>query len=173
MFFTPVGLNRWSFDFFLVNLLKYIFMKRFIFLSMIFLSIGLFSCKKYSEGGLKNMAASHIRGTWKLETYLLNNIDFTGDLLINSYKETFNEEGTYSRQLIDTFNQVLNTSGGWDFEGERSLLTILGAGDFLLTAGSSTATAPRSYTIERLTKAELWYSYEDGLGKHDFRLIKQ
>ena len=63
MFFTPVGLNRWPFGFFLVNLLKYKFMKRFIFLSMMVLSIGLFSCKKYPDGGLKNMAAGHIRGT--------------------------------------------------------------------------------------------------------------
>jgi hypothetical protein len=104
---------------------------------------------------------------------VLNNIDFTSELLINSYKETYNEEGTYSRQLIDTFDQVINSTGGWDFEGERALLRISGAGDFILTPGTSTATAPSSYTIERLTRFELWYSYDDGLGKHDFRLIKQ
>ena len=146
-------------------------MKTFFLIALVALSF--FSCKKYPDGGIKTLAAGYLRGTWKLDSYFLNNIDFTSELLINSYKETYNEEGTYSRQLIDTFDQVINTTGGWDFEGERALLRISGAGDFILTPGTSTATAPSSYTIERLTRFELWYSYDDGLGKHDFRLIKQ
>lgn len=146
-------------------------MKTVFLIALVALSF--FSCKKYPDGGIKTLAAGHLRGTWKLDSYFLNNIDFTSELLINSYKETYNEEGTYSRQLIDTFDQVINSTGGWDFEGERALLRISGAGDFILTPGTSTATAPSSYTIERLTRFELWYSYDDGLGKHDFRLIKQ
>jgi hypothetical protein len=136
-------------------------------------ALGLFSCKKYSDGGIKKLALSNLRGTWKLERYTRNDVDYTGDLLINSYKETFNEEGTYSRQLIDTFNTVVNTTGGWDFEGDRSLLRISGAGFYSLTPGVSTATAQSGYTINRLTKSDLWYSYEDAWGKHNFRLIKQ
>jgi len=148
-------------------------MRRTNLFYLLLISLCLFSCKKYEDGGVKSLALNNIRGTWKLESYSRNNIDFTGDLLINSYKETYNEEGTYSRELIDTFDLVVTSSGGWDFEGERALLRIYDAGSFNLTPGVSTATAPSSYVIERLTKSELWYTYEDGLGKHDFRLIKQ
>ena len=60
------------------------------------------SCAKYPEGGLRKLAKGHIMGEWKMNAYFMNGFDYSDTVLVQNFKETFNEGGTFERVYTDT-----------------------------------------------------------------------
>lgn len=138
---------------------------------LLFLStIVLVSCKKYENGGTISRADKNIKKAWKLESYYLDGTDQTSNLLISNYVETYNEDGSYNRTFIDASGDPKNENGLWSFDADKSLLNISGIGSFELTGQTSTVSAS-DYTILKLKKNELWYSFENGGNTHEFHLV--
>lgn len=136
-----------------------------------FLSIALVGCQKYPDGGMHRFAKSHLLGTWKLKEYYLNNFEYTQDVTVFNFKETYNDGGTFSRTFIDDAVTEHQHHGGWDLAGEKDVLKITSDSTYQITALASVLTS--NFKIERLTKEELWYSFEAGNGKHELHFIKQ
>jgi len=128
------------------------------------------SCAKYPEGGLHKLAKGHIIGTWKMTSYYMNGFDYSDTVLVLNFQETFNEGGTFERQYIDTSGAYHSYGGGWDIGGERTVLKIFADSTYKLTPMiNNTAT---NFTLDRLTKKDLWYSFEASSGKHQLRFSK-
>jgi hypothetical protein len=129
-----------------------------------------FACAKYPEGGLHKLAKGHMMGTWKMTAYYMNGFDYSDTVLVLNFQETFNEGGTFERKYIDTSGIYHNYGGGWDIAGERTTLKIFADSTYKLTPMiNNTAT---NFTIDRLTKKDLWYSFEASNGKHQLRFNK-
>lgn len=127
-------------------------------------------CKKYPEGGVKSLAKGRLYGTWKLNEYYLNGFNFTDTVLVLNFKETFNEGGVYERNYIDSTGNFFSTTGGWDLAAEKSVLKIYPDETYQITSTASVLTT--TFTIDRLTKDELWYSFKAGNGTHQLRFLK-
>jgi hypothetical protein len=128
------------------------------------------SCAKYPEGGLRKLAKGHIMGEWKMNAYFMNGFDYSDTVLVQNFKETFNEGGTFERAYIDTAGAYHSYGGGWDIAGERTVLKIFADSTYKLTPMvNNTAT---NFNIDRLTKEDLWYSFESSNGTHQLRFSK-
>lgn len=143
--------------------MKYI---SFILLSLFFAV----SCAKYPEGGLHKLAKGHIIGTWKMTSYYMNGFDYSDTVLVLNFQETFNEGGTFNRAYIDTAGSYHNYGGGWDIAGERTVLKVFSDSTYVLTPMNSVLST--NFTIDRLTKDDLWYSFEAANGVHQLRFSK-
>jgi hypothetical protein len=129
-----------------------------------------FGCKKYPDGGVRALAKNRLYGTWKLKEYYLNGFNFTDTVLVLNFKETFNEGGVYERNYIDSLGTFFSSNGGWDLAAEKSVLKIFPDETYQITSTASVLTT--TFTIDRLTKEELWYSFQAGNGKHQLRFTK-
>lgn len=128
------------------------------------------SCNRYENGGSKRRAEKNISKTWKIESYFLNGTDNTSQLLISNFEETFSENGTYSRSYIDGSGDNQSESGDWVLDEDKSLINISGTGSYELTNETSTVSTS-DYTLLKLKKNEMWYSFENGGDEHEFHLI--
>lgn len=164
----PVGLKQTKINTFFVTLLKHKNMLKLLplFILLVFAS----GCKKYPEGGIKSLAKGRLYGTWKLKEYYLNGFNFTDTVLVLNFKETFNEGGVYERSYIDSVGTYFSTNGGWDLAAEKSVLKIFPDQTYQITSTASVLTT--TFAIDRLTKDELWYSFEAGNGTHQLRFTK-
>lgn len=146
-------------------------MKTTFYLMLFILGLSLNGCQKYENGGRASGAIRNIVGTWKLKNYYISGISLTSNLQTSDYKETFEENGSYSRQYVDSLNQVLSDTGGWDLDGEKTRVSINGVGSIALTPGYTTQ-GVSSFKITLLTRKELWYTYTDVAGTHEFHFNK-
>lgn len=128
------------------------------------------SCKKYDEGGAKRKAENNLPGAWSLQTYYLNGAEMTSTLVITNYKETYSEDGTYSRSFYDSSGDLKTASGTWSMESDNSLIKMSGPGSFELSNEYSSVSASE-YIILKLTKDDLWYEFVNGGATHEFHLV--
>jgi hypothetical protein len=90
--------------------------------------------------------------------------------LVQNLTETFNEGGTFERAYVDAAGAYHSYGGGWDIAGERTVLKVFADSTYTLTPMlNNTAT---NFTIDRLTKDDLWYSLESSSGTHQLRFSK-
>jgi len=146
-------------------------MKTIFYLTLFILGLSLGACQKYENGGRASGAIRNIVGTWKLNNYYISGISLTSNLQTTDYKETFEENGSYSRQYVDSLNQVVTESGGWDLDGEKTRLSVNGVGSIALTPGWTTQ-GVNTFKITLLTRKEMWYTYTDAAGTHEFHFNK-
>lgn len=128
------------------------------------------SCNKYDNGGSKARAEKNIKKTWKLEAYYLDGVDQTQNLLISNFIETFNDDGTYTRNYTDGSGDQQEDLGNWVLDNEKSTINVSGTGSYELTNETSTVSAS-DYIILKLKKDELWYQFTNGGSTHEFHLI--
>ena len=100
----------------------------------------------------------------------MDGTDFTSALLITNYVETFNDDGSYNRTFNDASGDPKDENGTWTLDDEKSVINVSGTGSFELTGQTSTVSAS-DYTILKLTKDELWYSFTNGGNTHEFHMI--
>ncbi len=147
-------------------------MKKMKFMLGIVCAFALISCKKYSDGGLVNKADKRLTAhPWKLEKYLRNGNDETSQLLISNFSETFADNGTITRSYTDPNGDAFSETGTWTFDDGKMLIKLTGVGSIELTNQTSTVSSS-DYNIIRLKKEELWYYYENGGSRHEFRMKK-
>lgn len=128
------------------------------------------SCNRYENGGSKRRAEKNITKTWKIESYYLNGVDKTNELLLSNFEETFNDGGAYVRSYVDGSGDNKSESGEWVLDDEKSVINISGAGSYELTEETSTVSTS-DYTLLKLKKDEMWYSFENGGDEHEFHLV--
>ena len=128
------------------------------------------SCKKYDNGGSKAKAEKNITNTWKIDKYLMDGIDQTSALLITNFTETFAEGAVYSRSYNDANGDPENESGTWSLVEDKNKINVSGTGSYELTAETSTVSTS-DYDLLKLTKDELWYSFENGGNTHEFHMV--
>ena len=134
-------------------------------------SLGVFvACKKYTEGGTLNKAEKNIVQTWKLDSYYFNNVDKTSTLLITNFKETYAEDGTYTRTYTDSSGDPITQLGSWSLQSDNAVIKVSGTGSFELSVETSSVSASE-YTILQLTKDALWYEFTNGSDEHEFHLV--
>lgn len=128
-------------------------------------------CQKYDEGGLVSKAEKRLTAQeWKMDKYMRNGNDETSQLLISNFTESFTESGTLSRSYTDKDGDPFSETGTWTFDNDKQQINLTGVGSIELTDETSTVSSS-DYNIVKLTKEELWYSYENGGDSHEFHLI--
>ena len=132
-------------------------------------SLLMISCKKYDNGGTLRKAEKNLTNTWEIDSYYLDGVDNTSNLLISNFTETFSDEGAYSRSYNDASGDLKNDTGSWSLDDNKSKINVSGAGSYELTAQTSTVSTS-DYNILKLTKDELWYEFENGGSTHEFHL---
>jgi len=133
-------------------------------------TLALFGCKKYPEGGLHKLSKQHIYGTWKLKEYYLNNFDYSNEIWVVNLKETFNEGGGFNRNYVDTTGIYHSHDGGWDIAGDKEVLKIFTDSTYKITPTATVLAT--NFTLQRLTKDELWYSFSAANGTHELHFSK-
>jgi hypothetical protein len=128
------------------------------------------SCKKYDNGGSIRKAEKNITNTWKIDSYYMDGVDNTSNLLITNFTETFADGEVYSRSYNDESGDLKVESGTWSLVDEKSLINVSGTGSYELTAETSTVSTS-NYTLLKLTGDELWYEFENGGNTHEFHLL--
>lgn len=128
------------------------------------------SCNRYENGGSKRRAEKNISKTWEIESYFLNDVDKTSELLISNFEETFNEDGSYARSYIDADGENQYGSGEWVLDEDKSEINVSGTGSYELTNETSTVSTS-DYILLKLKKSEMWYSFENGGDEHEFHLV--
>ncbi|MFT6503174.1 MAG: hypothetical protein ACJASQ_003306 [Crocinitomicaceae bacterium] len=128
------------------------------------------SCSKYDNGGTKARAEKNIKKSWKIESYYLDDVDNTSELLISNFVETFNDDGSYTRTFIDASGDPESQVGTWSLDDDKSLINVSGTGSYELTNQTSTVSTS-DYTILKLKKDEMWYKFSNGGSTHEFHLV--
>ncbi|MBD3636799.1 MAG: hypothetical protein HUJ25_05600 [Crocinitomicaceae bacterium] len=146
--------------------------KSVLFLSCAFILFSQVSCDKFDEGGAKKKAEQNLTNVWEIDAYFLDGVNQTSDLLISNFNETFADNGTYARFYTNNSSEEVSETGSWSFSEDKSTVNFSGAGAYDLTTESS-GVATSSYTIIRLTKKELWYSFDSNGKTHHFRMVAQ
>jgi hypothetical protein len=138
-----------------------------IALSALFVFTMLFTgCKKDELTLNKN----NIVQLWKLDQYLINDVDKTSSLLISNYQESYSGDQKYDRTYTDKNGANQNQNGSYEFSN-ATRLQISGVGSIEFTnAGTASSSY---YDITKLTETQFWYSYTNGNMKHEFRLSKK
>ena len=140
-------------------------------LALVLLITGFTSCKKYDEGGIISKTEENLKTEWRLVKYLKNGIDKTSTLLTSNYKESYADNGIYSRSYTDKNGSPVSDDGSWKFnEGEKKIL-ISDISSMEITLESGTVSSSY-YNILKLDKNEYWYFFTNGGDKHEFRLVK-
>ncbi len=133
-------------------------MKKLSILFAAFAIVFLASCGKYEEGPGFSLRSktSRITGSWIIEKYAVDDIDYTSDV---SGAFDFTEEGTFNR--IEVYlGQTFTYSGNWELSSSKEFITLtypLGG-------------AYGSYKILRLTNTEFWFSRTDYGSTQEYRL---
>lgn len=135
--------------------------------ALFFLVLG---CKKYTDGGFLKLAKTHLYGTWKLKEYYLNGFDYTDTVIVVNLQETFNEGGTFSRNYIDATGAYHACEGGFDIASERTILKVFPDSVYQLTPSATVFST--NFYINRLTKKDLWYTFQKGKNAHQLRFTK-
>lgn len=129
-------------------------------------------CKKYDDGGWVSKADNRLsEHPWRLESYFEAGVEKTSLLLISSFAESFNSDGTMSRSFIDSDGDLITQVGTWNFDNNNYQIKLNGIGSIELTDETNTVSSS-DYNIIRLKGHELWYEYENGGVLHEFHLIK-
>jgi len=139
-------------------------------LFIVAVSIFVIGCKKYSDGGFRAFAKKNLQGTWKLSNYYLNGLDFSDSLVVLNVLETFNEGGTFSRSYIDQAGNYHAASGGYDIAAERTIIKIFPDSVYQITPTIKVLST--NFYINRLTKKDLWYTFQTGKNAHQLRFTK-
>jgi hypothetical protein len=130
----------------------------------------LLGCKKYPNGGFRKMAKNNIYGTWKLTEYYLNGFEYSDTVIVVNLQETFNEGGTFSRNYVDAAGSYHACDGGYDIAAERTILKIFPDSTYQITPTATVMST--NFYINRLTKKDLWYSFQTGSSLHQLRFTK-
>lgn len=141
-----------------------------LFGAFVLIAVLAVSCKKYENGGTLRKAEKNLTNTWKIDKYYYDGTDATSALLITNFTETFSDGGAYSRAYNDASGDPKNETGTWSLDSDKMKIGVNGAGSYELTAQTSTVSTS-SYTILKLKKDELWYSFENGGNTHEFHLV--
>jgi len=94
--------------------------------------------------------------SWKIDLYTVNDINYTS--LIYNYVETFRSSGQYNYSW-----SIFEGSGVWHFQNKDTEIKLKGIDK----------QASRTLTILKLEEKRLWYYFQDSVGKHEFKLIKE
>jgi hypothetical protein len=132
------------------------------------------ACKKYEEGPAISFRSKKERvvNTWKLDSYLYDGVDKTGELTVTNYTEIYNEDGSCKRTFNDSSNDFVDQPGTWSFSDDKAKLSINGIGSVELNQNIGTVSAS-SITIIKLKEKEMWYRFENGGHTHEFHLIEK
>ena len=133
-------------------------MKQSLLITIAFLALSIFSCKKYPEGpGLSlRSRTERVANTWKMEKVTLNNVDITNGFTTFNYTETYDKNGNYS------YNSTLDSGDGkWDFQADESEIRRSGV------SGQSS----EDLIILKLKENEFWYRIDDGNDVYEFHLV--
>lgn len=145
-------------------------MKNTLFLSFV-LSVFLFGCNKYENGGSKRKAEENLTSSiWKLDQYLRNGVDETNSLLISNFTEDFQSGGVIIRSYNDANGDPYSETGVWQFDSDKNQINLTGIGSIELTLETSTVSTS-DYNILKLKSDELWYMYDNGGDNHEFHLV--
>jgi len=116
------------------------------------------------------MAKNNIYGTWKLTEYYLNGFEYSDTVIVVNLQETFNEGGTFSRSYIDATGTYRACEGGYDIAAERTILKVFPDSTYQITPTATVMST--NFYINRLTKKDLWYSFQNGSSLHQLRFTK-
>lgn len=146
-----------------------------------FLTIGIYSCKKYEEGPALSLRTKKARvaGTWKVEKFIDDNgIDRTTDWK-NRYaseKIEFGKDGSYNGSFINTVvygGQTKETAGTWEFDDKKTLLlwpapiNPVSTPGTISTGGSTDNMS--DFKILKLSNKEIWIRSD--LGTEEYHLV--
>lgn len=136
-------------------------------LLLLLVACSLVSCKK--ENTLADNE-KNIKKLWKLDAYLVNNTNKTGELTISAYSESYADNGKYDRSYTNKNGTKITQPGSFKFESAQQL-HISGVGSIEFTNNNTVSSS--YYNIIKLTETELWYSFTNGNEKHEFRLSRK
>ena len=139
-------------------------------LTTLSLFITLSSCQSFNEGGMVGKADKRIKNSWKLSQYLVDGIDATSTLLITNLQESYNDDGTYSRNYTDKDGSHFEEAGHWNLPDKSEEVDINGVSSLELSDAHSTVSSDH-YIIKRMKKDEYWYEYTNGGATHQFRFV--
>ena len=128
--------------------------------AMLLTGILMTSCKKFDDGGKIKKAEKNIKNTWKLEAYDVGGTAVTSDLLIQSFTEVYNEDGSYIRTYSDSAGAAFSDTGTWALTSDNLMVNLNGVGGMMIT-DSITVDTISSVTILQLEKDEFKYSFSD------------
>lgn len=140
-------------------------MKKNIFLFMIAVTLTN-SCNEV-------LIEDYIVGTWKLSSYVRNDVIETSDINISYYEETYSLDGTFFRSYIDGKNLLVEETG--KFSVNEDDLTMHLSDISSISSFSSDHSTLSTSTIEVVTidDSEYVYSFENGGDSHEFRFIRK
>lgn len=130
-----------------------------IFFIIFIIGSSLIGCKKYEEGPVISLSSkmARVANTWKVESYTINNVDYTSTLTNINYTETYDKDGNYS------YSSSLGTgTGKWEFQSDKEQIKRFGV------SGQTSLTL----FILRLKEKEFWYYYLDGNDRHEIHLTQ-
>lgn len=121
-------------------------MKYFLIFSMILFSLN--SCTKYADGPSFSILSkkARITNTWKLESYTLNNSDYTPE---GETKLTIERDGTFSEStVVNALGQIQSTHrhGTWEFMEAKAQISM---------TDSEQGSLPVNYEIRELKNSRL------------------
>lgn len=131
-------------------------------------------CKKYEDGPALSLRTKTHRvvNTWKIEQYLVNDTNVTDSLRITSYKENYNDDGSWSRSyIVNGDTATINSTGTWAFANKKEELALSCTDSVQVMQG--VYISPASLKILRLKEKELWYSFEKAGKTHELHLVSQ
>ena len=131
------------------------------------------SCNKYENGGSKKKAEENLTGSvWTIDSYYRNGNNETSSLLISNFTENYNSDGSLVRSYTEPDGDAFSETGAWQFDNDKNQINLTAVGSIELTAETSTVSTS-DYNILKLTKDELWYTYDNGGDSHEFRMVPQ
>lgn len=115
---------------------------KYLFVFVLF-TLSIQSCTKYADGPSFSLLTkkARITNTWKLESYMINNSDYTPEAEI---KLTIEKDGTFSEStVINALGQIQSTHrhGTWMFMEGKAQISMTESG---------TNTLPVNYSIREL-----------------------
>ena len=140
-------------------------MKKLVKLSLVSLLV-LTSCSDV-------MIEDHIEGSWKLVTYLRNDVDETSELTIADYEETYMLDGTFSRSYISGKQISVEESGEFSIDEDNSQIMISGVSSIADFSERNSTISTSTVDIVVIDEGEYAYSFENGGDVHEFWFIRQ
>ena len=128
------------------------------------------SCEKFADGGLVTKAEKRIANDWNLASYLRNGTDETSLIFISNYVEKYGDDGSYLRSYTENDGDIVSETGTYAFDADKINMDISGVSSISGFSEANSSVSSSTYTILRLTKDELWYSYSNGGDTHEFRM---
>ena len=146
-------------------------MKKSIYILFLpLLTVMLYSCDKFIDGGSRKKAEANLTNVWIIDGYFYNDEEKTDQLLISSFEETFADNGVYTRIYKDVNGDEVSQLGNWTIDTENDVVKISGGGAMDLTT-NITSVSTSSYTIFKLTRSKFWYQFESNGDTHEFWMM--